>query len=398
MAAVERVTVTPAVLEWARRTAGYDHKLAAKRLQVREERLQAWEEGTVKPTIAQLRKMSKVYKRPLVVLLLSDPPRDFEALRDFRRIGDDDMSVWSPALHSEFKRALTQREVILELAELAPSSLPAESRRFRISSHEPVEEVGGRLRQLLEMDRWKSAVWADGRLALRSAIEATERLGVLVLQTRDVTIKEMRGFSVSEWPHPVIVLNGSDWPRPRLFTLLHELCHLGLNTGGVCDLHEVRNKRVRTEDRIEHYCNEVAAAVLMPRTRLLQDPDVSSVGSDHQWTLPELQNLSRRYGASSEAVLLRLVSLRRASWDLYWIRKPELEHEYAQARDREKERQRQADGGPSYYTVKARNLGRGYVQSVIEAFEARAISSFDVADYLDIRFDQLPKLEEAALR
>ena len=90
MVTVERVEVAPSVLAWARRTAGYDQKLAAKRLQVRTERLQGWEDGSVSPTIGQLRKMSKLYKRPLVVLLLSETPQDFEALRDFRRTRDSD--------------------------------------------------------------------------------------------------------------------------------------------------------------------------------------------------------------------------------------------------------------------------------------------------------------------
>jgi len=43
-------------------------------------------------------------------------------------------------------------------------------------------------------------------------------------------------------------------------------------------------------------------------------------------------------------------------------------------------------------------LGYRYVQTVIEAFQTHAISSLDVADYLDIRFDQLAKLGAAAVR
>jgi Zn-dependent peptidase ImmA (M78 family)/DNA-binding transcriptional regulator YiaG len=395
VATSERIAVAPAVLKWARRTAGFDVDDAAKRLRVSSAQLQEWESGVRRPTIGQLRNMGKLYKRPLVVLLLPEPPRDFDALRDFRRTGQTaGAAAWSPALHAEFKRALSQRDVVLELVELAPSALPGESRRFSFVRAGGDEDAAGRIRELLDMEGWLPGTWGDPRLALRSAIDAVERLGILVLQTRDVEVAEMRGFSVSEWPYPVVVLNGSDWPRPRLFTLLHELCHLGLNAGGLCDLHEQPEGKRRDEDDVERHCNRVAAAALMPRSAMLADPAVRRAGVDG-WSLDDLAALGSRYGASSEAVLLRLVSLGLADWELYRERKPELEREYARAREREKERQRGTGGGPSYYRIKVRNLGRSYVQSVIDAFQARVISSFDVADYLDIRFDQLSKLEEA---
>lgn len=46
----------------------------------------------------------------------------------------------------------------------------------------------------------------------------------------------------------------------------------------------------------------------------------------------------------------------------------------------------------------ARDLGQGYVTSVLDAFRSRAISSLDVSDYLDVRFDKLDKLEQAVFR
>jgi Zn-dependent peptidase ImmA (M78 family) len=123
----------------------------------------------------------------------------------------------------------------------------------------------------------------------------------------------MRGFSISEWPYPVTVINGADWPRPKLFTLLHELCHLALNSSGLCDLHESHTAKPRDEDRLEQYCNEVAAATLMPRPKILNDPDVQRFGPNHDWSLDELRKLSERHGASSEAVLLRLIHLQAAT-------------------------------------------------------------------------------------
>ena len=388
----ERIPVAPGVLTWARRSAGYsDIELAARRLSVKPDQIEKWESGDLDPTFAQLRNMAKLYRRPLAVLLLPEAPKDFDAMRDFRRTGSEGPPAWSPALHSEFKRALSQREVLLELAELAPATV-TDPGAFSLTMATDAEAASQEIRRLVGMDDWPSSVLRDQRKALRAAVEAVERLGVLVLQTRDVPISEMRGFSISEWPYPVIVLNGSDWPRPRLFTLLHELMHLALHDGGVCDLHERRATNRTDSDRIEHYCNQVAAAVLIPKSSLernLQNFSLSNLNTK------DLYELSQLYPASSEVMLLRLIGLGKVTWESYRRLKPELDEIYADRRAEEKTRQRERDSGPSYYIVKVRNLGQGYVQSVLDAFYARAITSFDVTDYLDIKYDQLPKLQEA---
>lgn len=398
---MERIPVEPAVLKWARESAGYhDQDAAAKRVGVSSLTLKSWESGELQPTIKQLRKAGKTFKRPLAVLLLPEPPKDFDALRDFRKTpaAREEGATWSPALHGEFRRALSQREVYLELLQLAPGTVPESKSTFGTTRSKGTAAVAADLRQLLDMDSWPSSLWSRPRELLNQAVEAVEDLGILVIQTQDVDINEMRGFSISEWPYPVIALNGSDWPRPRLFTLLHELTHLSLKSGGLCDLHELPKKNPRTVDDVEHFCNEVAAAILMPQDRILAEPVVEAAGQNYAWSLKELEALTHRFGASTEALLLRLISLKKANWDLYWERKTELDKEYKEARLREKEKRRKAKGGPSFYVVKARDLGHAYVHSVLDAYHGSSISSLDVADYLAVRYEQLGKLQEALRR
>ena len=186
-------------------------------------------------------------------------------------------------------------------------------------------------------------------------------------------------------------MNGSEFTRGRLFTLAHELAHLGLNAGGLCDLHEERRSD-DLEDRIEMYCNAVAAAALMPRDAVLSVPAIARATSGHAWSTDDLDSLARPFGTSAESLLLRLVGLGKANWDLYRDLKPEFQRLYGEAKDR----QRQSEGGPSYYVVKARDLGPGYIRAVLDAYRGRAITSFDVADYLDVRYEQIPRLEAAA--
>jgi len=397
MSASDRIPVTPEVLKWARESAGLDTPRAAKLIGVSEITADRWETGLLQPTIKQLRKAAAKYHRPLAVMLLPRPPHDFDAMRDFRRIETLAGPAWSPRLHVEYKRASSQREVMMELAEIAPFSIPSPA-DFPFMSGDDLPDVAGeRLRVKLGLDDLDTS-WAHPDVALRACIAAAEQLGVLVIQTQRVTSAEMQGFSIAEWPFPVIALNGGDAARRRLFTLLHELSHLALNAGGLCDLHEVAESTPREEDRVELFCNQVAASALMPTTRFLTVPLVRTASADHEWTLEELHELSLRFGPSSEAVLLHLVRHRRATWQLYWERKNELATLYAEADERERQRRRESPGGPSWYVVHARDLGHGYVTSVLDAFHSRAISSLDVSDYLDVRFDKLDKLEHAVFR
>jgi transcriptional regulator with XRE-family HTH domain len=236
---MERIPVEPAVLQWARKSAGFhDVSLAAKRLSASENTVTKWEDGSVQPTIKQLRNIAKTYKRPLAVLLLPEPPKDFDALRDFRRIAGSDASTWSPALEGEFRRAVSQREVYLELQEVAPATLPESTPAFSFKLTDGSDFTAEKIRAALGIKEWPRSLWSDARELLNRTVTAVEDMGIQVIHTRDVDISEMRGFSIAQWPFPIIAVNGGDWPRPRLFTLLHELAHLGLRDGGLCDLHE----------------------------------------------------------------------------------------------------------------------------------------------------------------
>ena len=63
MAKSVKALITPEVLKWAReRRIKLEIDYAAKKLKVDPERLEAWENGTEQPTIAQLKKIAKLYK------------------------------------------------------------------------------------------------------------------------------------------------------------------------------------------------------------------------------------------------------------------------------------------------------------------------------------------------
>ena len=294
--------VTPEVLRWARESIGVSLEDAAKRAGVSVERVQAWEAGEAEPTVAKLRALGKLYQRPLAIFFLPEPPRSFEPMRDFRKLTGRTDPNWSRALHKVFRRALDQQATFAELAEAddEPPSLPVPAASVEMSP----ESAGKLARNALGVSLAEQFSWRRPEDALAGWIEAVESLGVLVLRSSDVPNTEMRGFSLSSGPLPVVVVNALDWPRGQVFTLLHEFAHIMLREGGLCDLLEPDAEASRA---IETWCNAVAGAILMPAVAFLDNEVIGPPGV-REWDDEVLVQLAGRWGVSQEAVVRRLAS------------------------------------------------------------------------------------------
>jgi transcriptional regulator with XRE-family HTH domain len=111
-------SVKPELLRSARESAGYSLERAAKRIGLRaRDRLAQMEAGERRPTVPQLRKAARVYKRPLAVFFLSSPPATPALPHDFRRLADQEPLGPFPELLLEMRRARRRRTVALELLE-----------------------------------------------------------------------------------------------------------------------------------------------------------------------------------------------------------------------------------------------------------------------------------------
>lgn len=385
MSRTPEALIDATLLVWARESIGLSLDDAAAMLKLPSERLAAWETGESRPSIAQLRKLAGIYKRPLAVFFLPEPPRGFQALRDFRRLPTRAAGQWSPDLHAAIRRAHFQRDASLELYRLL-----GEEPQKRAELDAPAADRDAyamAIRDLLDIDLDEQLSWRDPHRALATWIRAVEESGVLVLQAQHVTLAEMRGFSISNTELPVIMLNGADAPRARIFTALHEYAHVLLNDSGVCDLHDRGSS-----DDLELVCNEISAAVLLPRGPFLAEPVLSSRPLKGRWAENQLVALADAYSVSREVVLRRLFTFGLTTWDFVNEKRDEYQAAYAAARERP------SSGGPSPYVLKIRDLGRPYIELALEAFDRNEITAADVSGYLEVKINNLPKLEDQLRR
>ena len=162
MAARVKSLASPALIKWSRETAGFTLAQAAERLGIDEARLTAWEDPAAKdaPSIPQLRKLAGLFKRPLAVFYLREvPARQFQVMRDLRRLPGTGPHHYSPAVQLEIRAANERRELALELA----ADLEEEPPKFTLSTqvNEDPEEVGTRIRTALGITTETQLTWRD---------------------------------------------------------------------------------------------------------------------------------------------------------------------------------------------------------------------------------------------
>ena len=396
MAPRVKALINPDLITWARNTAGFTTAEAAARLKITEEQLVAWEAGSDAPSIPQLRKLAGLFKRPLAVFYLSEVPTTFQVMRDLRRLPGSGLRRFPPNLQLEIRAANERRELALELAGDLGEAPPPFS--LTANDRDNPEEVGARIRLALGVTDQLQANWkdADGRTGFNAWRSRIENAGALVFQATRFATEEASGFAIAADVLPVIVINRKDPPTRRTFSLLHELAHLMVRISGVSDL-ETDAARPPEDQRIEIFCNHVAAAALMPKEALLAEPLVVDRGPrSANWTDDELRELARRFSISREALLRRLLTFDRTTNEFYRQKRGQYNAEYRAARERQK-LNASDEGIPRNMPQETiSNFGRPLVRMLLGNYYQDRITLSDVLGYLGLKVKHIAKLEQVA--
>ncbi len=378
--------VKPELLTWARQTAGFTLPEAARRAQIKSAQLDVWERGESRPTITQLRTLARVYKRPLAVFYLPEPPRDFQALQDYRRLPGEPVVEQSPTLRFGIRNAHYRREAALDLYQEMGETPPPLTLSADVS--EDPENVAVRFRSALGITYGDQITWKDDYDALNHWRLALERLGVLVFQVSRVKLSEMRGFSISDLPLPVIGINSRDNPRSRIFTMLHELTHIVLQRGGLCEWNiDAERANLAEERKIEVFCNAVAGAMIVPQAELLREDIVVRKQGTIEWANDEIAHLVNRFNANREVVLRRLLTLGRTTGEFYQRKREEFQRESASYKKPTKV------VVPQHQKALA-STGNLFANLVLSSYRQDKITASDLSDLLEVKLQYVPKIEQ----
>lgn len=377
--------VEPHVLKWARESAGVTVEEAARKASVDVDRYLGWEKpGGEHPTLAKLRSLADMFKRPLSILLLPDPPVEREPMTDYRRPPGDEPAPLSRQLRLQIRRAYERREHALALYRDIGEA-PPQFQSVADLADDP-DEVAKRIRQLVDVDLATQSGWPTRRKAFLAWRDAIEKVGIFVFQVSRVEAQEIDGFSIADRPLPVIAANRKHSESRRIFTLFHELTHVLLRAESLCDLSEDTGLPPERR-RVEVFCNHVAGSVLVPEGALLASKVVVRHDRTPEWDDDDLEVLARQFNVSREAVLRRLLICRRTTNEFYrrWRR----DHPPPDG----------GGGGPISPAVDALSiLGPSYTRLVLRSFYEDRITVSDVSNQLRIKLQYLQELEERAFR
>jgi len=382
MPAIVPVPIQPSVLTWARAESGYAVDRVASRLQVKPEKVEAWERGERTPTLRQVQELARFFHRPLNVFFMPSPPQVPPLAAEYRRLPGVTPGQETPELRLALRQMINRRETALGLMEELGETVPA----FTLEAHlrEDAAAVGARLRAALAISNEAQSGWRDEWQAWREWRAAVEQLGVLVFQFPKVELTNVRGLSLLRFPLPVVGVNSKEQPESRNYTLLHEVIHLMLASG-----HEetpaLNEKRSGSDwETLERFAEEAASHALVP-----EDVLRAMVGKrPGTWDIPAVKQLARRFRITPLGMATRL----RASGFMIW-------QEYNTWKQTWQEfvttLPKRSGGFAHPVDVALGRNGRPYVQLVLEALAANRITSVDAARHLALKFEHFDKLKTA---
>ena len=367
--------INPAILVWARESAGLNVDDAAVRLalgntksQTREQKLLELETGVRRPSRDLLGKIAKTYRRPLLTFYMAAPPKRASRGEDFRSTGAE-VSTRNNALLDALLRDIKARQemvrdILQDLDEATPKNFVASS-----SLSENAASLASRISNVLHIPTQRTNWGKDYTAFFQKLRTETEALGVFVLLIGDLgshhsALNEdvFRGFALADSIAPFIVINDHDAKTARAFTLVHELVHLYLGRSGVSGTPE--SIRVNTEaGQVEQFCNEVAGLVLLPESFAQSKPNSLARG-DQQSTAKYIEDVARQWMVSEPLIAFRLRRLGWISDSLYRNLSVYYTDRWISAREKTRIANREKEGGPNYYVLKQSRLGNFLIDVV----------------------------------
>jgi Zn-dependent peptidase ImmA (M78 family) len=353
-----RVRIEPALLEWASERSGKSPDDLSRRVP----RLAAWARGDAQPTLKQLEAFARATSTPVGLLMLPEPLDMPLPVPDFRTLPNAVVAPASPDLLDTIYLCEERQEWYRSYA-LVNNADPLDF-VSSVTAEDDVVSTADRMRIGLAFDLASRREYSSWTEALGKLSERAEDIGVLVMISgivgsnthRGLDPDEFRGFALVDDLAPVVFINGADTKAAQIFTLAHELVHIWLGQPAVS------NPRldIRHEDqKVERFCNVVAAELLVPLAHLKDEFDPSRPLAD------ELDRLARFYRVSTLVVLRRIFDAGRLSWN-----------EYNGAYSEQMSRVARATGssGGNFYNTQPVRTSKRFAHAVIaDALEGRTL-------------------------
>jgi Zn-dependent peptidase ImmA (M78 family)/transcriptional regulator with XRE-family HTH domain len=372
------------ILKWARTSARISMEKVAKTISktTTADRIKEWEsqDGKDSPSLAQLKKLARLYRRPIDVFSLPYIPKEFPRLKDFRSNKDEldtavifimrEMQEKQEWLHNFYKRS---KENKLSFAG-----------KYNIK-HDPLV-VASDIRKTLGI-----SLKDKPDKPLKYWITKAEEKGIFIALSSNFHTRlklnsdVFKGFAIADSYAPFIFLNSDDWDQGQLFSLVHELAHIWIGVSGISNDTGLMTN-ISGMHPVEKFCNEVAMYALLP------DEEVKTfLPEKGEVEFKQIVKASRRFGVHNRNMVQRMHALQLIT------KRDELlkaaDEAWKAFLDKES-RKPKSSGGPNYYIMVLRRNSRSFATVVMENYKRGKISGEDASRLLNVREANFGKLEK----
>jgi Zn-dependent peptidase ImmA (M78 family)/transcriptional regulator with XRE-family HTH domain len=300
--------VTSEVLKWAIEESGYSAEDLAASLKLDAATVEAWITGDDRPTQGQFTKLAERLHRPKSIFFLPEPPKTGGVPPRLRSAVGRTTRQLSAAELLHVRRARRMQR-LLSLLERDEHGEAVEMPDVTVTS--PADIAGARLRTWLRVTLQEQRDWSTAREAFDAWRHALERRGVVVMELQ-LGGDGLRGFSLADDFAPLVAVNTRENLQARIFTLLHELAHLGSGTGTSC-LEDVMHGP--GADEVERWCDGVASAAVLPQDALHAELQAAAVTAEPDFAL--VREIAAKFNVSLRATAVALIRSGLAADTLY---------------------------------------------------------------------------------
>ena len=373
-------TITPSVLTWARTTSGYSEEQVVEHFGAKRVTLdvfRGWESGVEQLTYPQLKKLAKLYKRPVAIFFFPEPPEEKSIKEDFRALPSFITENIPPNILYLVRKAKVRQ---MDLEELHGGiGDKARITTLKRKQQESAEELAKRIRNEIGISTEHQTKWENFDIAFKNWRSAIEDLGIWVFK-EPFKNDDYCGFCVDDDRFPVIYVNNSQVPQRQIFTLFHELGHLLTGKAGVDFRSAPALEGAYQEEEI--FCNSFAGSFLVPEDEFSR---YTSVPDDEF-----VKNLAQRYKVSFEVILRKFLDKGIIDSKTYNSTIMDRKEKFNRTQLGESSEKT----GGDYYLNQRIYLGNKYIELALEQYHRQRISKQQLAEYLDIRIKSLSRLED----
>jgi Zn-dependent peptidase ImmA (M78 family)/transcriptional regulator with XRE-family HTH domain len=384
----QKAKINPEILKWARKTSKLSLEKAASTISktCKVDKIKEWESPECKdfPTVKQVEKLARLYRRPADIFYLPFIPKDFPALKDFRRNKEDGLNTALIFMMREVqekqewlsKFLMKNREKKLEFAG-----------KYNIKSS--VEVVAADIRKTLGIKQKEAAekplkYWVTKAENKRIFISLSSNYHTRLKLDSDF----FKGFVIADKYAPFIFLNSDDWDQGQLFTLVHELAHIWIGVSGISNETDINASASPGIHQVEKFCNEVAIKALLPEEEV-----VALLPKPNEITFKNISRASKKLGVSNNALIHRLLNIGVLTEDNFKLFRKEADNTWKDFLEKEASKKK-SSGGPNYYVMQLRRSSKAFANIVMDIYKSGKVNGSDASRLLKVKEGNFVKFEK----